>query len=207
MNMQMKDKNFKLKECKTLEELLVAIATNIKNDYVSFMAYINREGVVRFYENSAPFTRRMMFFEYVGGPIKLREMIRDWVMNQMGCWYQKNSVDILCDKETDKKVVLDRANALSAYTNCARYNTIERMNQEIESIIEKNPILNDSRVDYGLRLSLMRNALKNSTYYVRYEKDFEQTIKYVVAYMINCAMGENATNYNYKLDEVLKGIF
>lgn len=207
MNMQMKDKNFKLKECKTLEELLVAIATNIKNDYVSFMAYINREGVVRFYENSAPFTRRMMFFEYVGSPIKLREMIRDWVMNQMGCWYQKNSVDILCDKETDKKVVLDRANALSAYTNCARYNTIERMNQEIESIIKENPILNDSRVDYGLRLSLMRNALKNSTYYVRYEKDFEQTIKYVVAYMINCAMGENATNYNYKLNEVLKGIF
>ena len=189
MNMYMKDKNFKLKECKTLEELLVAIATNIKNDYVSFMAYINREGVVRFYE------------------IKLREMIRTWVMNQMGCWYQHNSVDILCDKETDKKVVLDRANALSAYCNCARYNTIERMNQEIESIIEKNPILNDNRVDYGLRLSLMRNALKNSTYYVRYEKDFEQTIKYVVAYMINCAMGENATNYNYKLDEVLKGIF
>ena len=207
MNMQMKDKNFKLKECKTLEELLIAIATNIKNDYVSFMAYINREGVVRFYENSSPFTRRMMFFEYVGGPIKLREMIRDWVMNQMGCWYQKNSVDILCDKETDKKVVLDRASALSAYNNCARYNTIEYMNQEIESIIEKNPILNDSRVDYGLRLSLMRNALKNSTHYARYEKDFEQTIKYVVAYMINCAMGENAINYNYKLDEVLKGIF
>lgn len=206
MDMWMKNKNFKLEECKTLEELLVAIATNIKNDYVNFMAYISREGVIRFYENSAPFTRRMMFFEYAGGPIKLREMIRTWVMNQMGCWYQANSVDILCDKETDKKVVLDRVNALSAYSNCARYNTIEYMNREIESIIEKNPILNDDRVDYGLRLSLMRNALKNSTHYAHYEKDFEKTIKYVVAYMINCAMGD-AGDYNIKLDETLKGIF
>lgn len=207
MEMWMKDKNFKLEECKTLEELLVAIATNIKNDYVNFMAYISREGVVRFYENSAPFTRRMMFFEYVGGPIKLREMIRDWIMNQMGCWYQKNSVDILCDKETDKKVVLDRASALSTYSHSARYNTIAYMNREIDSIIEKNPILNDDRVDRGLRLSLMRNALKNSTNYAHYEKEFEKSIKGVVAYMINCAMGENATNYNFKLDETLKGIF
>lgn len=206
MDMWMKDKNFKLEECKTLEELLVAIATNIKNDYVNFMAYISREGVVRFYENSAPFTRRMMFFEYVGGPVKLREMIRDWVMNQMGCWYQKNSVDILCDKETDKKAVLDHAGVLSDYSNCARYNTIEYMNREIESIIEKNPILNDDRVDYGLRLSLMRNALKNSTNYALYEKEFEKTIKYVVAYMINRAMGD-AGDYNMKLDETLKGIF
>ena len=206
MDMWMKDKNFKLEECKTLEELLVAIATNIKNDYVNFMAYISREGVVRFYENSAPFTRRMMFFEYVGGPIKLREMIRDWVMNQMGCWYQKNSVDILCDKETDKKVVLDRASALSAYSHCAHYNTIAYMNREIDSIIEKNPILNDDRVDYSLRLSLMRNALKNSTNYARYEKEFEKTIKYVVAQMINRAMGETR-DYNMKLDETLKGIF
>ena len=181
MNMWMKDKNFKLEECKTLEELLVAIATNIKNDYVNFMAYISREGAVRFYENSAPFTRRMMFFEYAGGPIKLREMIRSWIMNQMGCWYQQNSVDILCDKETDKKVVLDRASALSAYSNRAHYNTISYMNREIESIIEKNPILNDDRVDRGLRLSLMRNALKNSTHYAHYEKDFEKAIKSVVA--------------------------
>lgn len=206
MNMQMKDKNFKLGECKTFEELLVAIATNIKNDYVSFMAYLNREGVVRFYENSAPFTRRMMFFEYVGGPIKLREMIRSWIMNRMGCWYQQNSVDILCDKETDKKAVLDRASALSAYSHSARYNTIAYMNREIDSIIEKNPILNDDRVDRGLRLSLMRNALKNSTHYARYEKDFEKTIKYVVAQMINRAMGD-AGDYNMKLDETLKGIF
>lgn len=206
MNMQMKDKNFKLDECKTLEELLVAIATNIKNDYVSFMAYLNREGAVRFYENSAPFTRRMMFFEYVGGPIKLREMIRSWVMNRAGCWYQENSVSILCDKETDKKVVLDRASALSAYSHSAHYNTIAYMNREIDSIIEKNPILNDDRVDRGLRLSLMRNVLKNSTHYAYYEKEFEKTIKYVVAQMINRAMGE-AGDYNMKLDETLKGIF
>ena len=206
MDMWMKDKNFKLEECKTLEELLVAIATNIKNDYVNFMAYISREGVVRFYENSAPFTRRMMFFEYVGGPVKLREMIRSWVMNRAGCWYQQNSVDILCDKETDKKAVLDHASALSAYSHCAHYNTIAYMNREIESIIEKNPILNDDRVDYGLRLSLMRNALKNSTNYAHYEKDFEKSIKYVVAHMINRAMGDFG-DYNIKLDEVLKGIF
>lgn len=206
MDMWMKDKNFKLEECKTLEELLVAIATNIKNDYVNFMAYISREGVVRFYENSAPFTRRMMFFEYVGGPIKLREMIRSWIMNRAGCWYQENSVGILCDKETNKKAVLDRASALSAYSHSARYNTIEYMNREIESIIEKNPILNDDRVDYGLRLSLMRNALKNSTHYAYYEKEFEKTIKYVVAQMINRAMGD-AGDYNIKLDETLKGIF
>lgn len=206
MNMWMKDKNFKLEECKTLEELLVAIATNIKNDYVNFMAYINREGVVRFYENSAPFTRRMMFFEYVGGPVKLREMIRSWIMNRAGCWYQQNSVDILCDKETDKKAVLDHAGALSAYSHSARYNTIAYMNREIESIIEKNPILNDDRVDRGLRLSLMRNALKNSTNYAYHEKEFEKTIKYIVAQMINRAMGD-AGDYNMKLDETLKGIF
>lgn len=206
MDMWMKDKNFKLDECKTLEELLVAIATNIKNDYVSFMAYVNREGVVHFYENSAPFTRRMMFFEYVGGPIKLRKMIRSWVMNRTGCWYQENSVGILCDKETDKKVVLDRASALSAYSHSAHYNTIAYMNREIDSIIEKNPILNDDRVDRGLRLSLMRNALKNSTHYAHYEKEFEKTIKYVVAQMINRAMGE-AGDYNIKLDETVKGIF
>ena len=206
MDMWMKDKNFKLEECKTLEELLVAIATNIKDDYVSFLTCINREGVVRFYENSAPFTRRMMFFEYAGGPIKLRKMIRSWIMNRAGCWYQENSVGILCSKETDKKVVLDRASALSAYSHSARYNTIAYMNREIESIIEKNPILNDDRVDSGLRLSLMRNALKNSTNYAHYEKEFEKTIKYVVAQMINRAMGD-AGDYNLKLDEVLKGIF
>lgn len=203
--MYMRNRNFKLEECKTLEELLVAIATNIKEDYVDFMAYINREGVVRFYENSAPFTRRMMFFEYVGGPIKLREMIRSWIMNRAGCWYQENSVGILCDKETDKKVVLDRASALSAYSCSASYNTIAYMNREIDSIIEKNPILNDDRVDRGLRLSLMRNALKNSTNYAHYEKEFEKTIKYVVAQMINRTMGD-AGDYNLKLDEVLKGI-
>lgn len=206
MDMRMKDKNFKLEECKTLEELLVAIATNIKDDYVSFMAYINREGVVRFYENSAPFTRRMMFFEYVGGPIKLRKMIRNWVMGRTGGWYQQNSVSILCDKETDKKVILDRASALSAYNRSVYYNTIAYMNREIESIIEKNPILNDDRVDRSLRLSLMRNALKNSTDYAHYEKEFEKTIKYVVAQMINRAMGETR-DYNMKLDETLKGIF
>jgi hypothetical protein len=206
MDMWMKDKNFKLEECKTLEELLVAIATNIKNDYVNFMAYISREGVVRFYENSAPFTRRMMFFEYAGGPIKLREMIRSWIMNRAGCWYQENSVGILCSKETDKKAVLDRASALSAYSHCAHYNTIAYMNREIDSIIEKNPILNDDRVDRGMRLSLMRNALKNSTNYAHYEKEFEKTIKYVVAQMINRAMGD-AGDYNIKLDETLKGIF
>ena len=206
MDMRMKDKNFKLEECKTLEELLVAIATNIKDDYVSFMAYINREGVVRFYENSAPFTRRMMFFEYVGGPIKLRKMIRNWVMGRTGGWYQQNSVSILCDKETDKKVVLDRASALSAYNRSVYYNTIAYMNREIEFIIEKNPILNDDRVNRSLRLSLMRNALKNSTDYAHYEKEFEKTIKYVVAQMINRAMGETR-DYNMKLDETLKGIF
>lgn len=206
MDMRMKDKNFKLEECKTLEELLIAIATNIKDDYVSFMAYINREGVVRFYENSAPFTRRMMFFEYVGGPIKLRKMIRNWVMGRTGGWYQQNSVNILCDKETDKKVVLDRASALSAYNRSVYYNTIAYMNREIESIIEKNPILNDDRVNRSLRLSLMRNALKNSTDYAHYEKEFEKTIKYVVAQMINRAMGETR-DYNMKLDETLKGIF
>ena len=206
MDMWMKDKNFKLEECKTLEELLVAIATNIKNDYVSFMAYINREGVVRFYENSAPFARRMMFFEYVGGPIKLRKMIRNWIMNRAGCWHQENSVGILCDRETDKKVVLDRASALSVYSHSARYNTIAYMSREIDSIIEKNPILNDDRVGRGLRLSLMRNALENSTNYARYEKEFEKTIKYVVAQMINRAMGD-AGDYNIKLDETLKGIF
>ena len=206
MDMWMKDKNFKLEECKTLEELLVAIATNIKNDYVNFMAYISREGVVRFYENSALFTRRMMFFEYVGGPIKLREMIRDWVLCQAGGWYNRNSVNVLCDKKTDKKVVLDRASALSTYSHSARYNTIAYMNREIDSIIEKNPILNDDRVDRGMRLSLMRNALKNSTNYAHYEKEFEKTIKYVVAQMINRAMGD-AGDYNNKLDETLKGIF
>ena len=80
------------------------------------------------------------------------------------------------------------------------------MNREIDSIIEKNPILNDDRVDRGLRLSLMRNALKNSTHYAYYEKEFEKTIKYVVAQMINRAMGD-AGDYNIKLDETLKGIF
>lgn len=172
--------------CKSLEELMLIIAKIIKTNYKEFEAYLERNNMTKFYEEQSSFVRRMMFFDYAGEPVQLRKAVNDWLLYGE-CWDYEVSLRVDALGMGDKKFV-ERAEDLKNFVGCWD-GMVETMTEEIQNILDKNPILKDNSISVNARKIVLNQALKSNYRYTSCCSMFNTAVKESVSTMITEAIG------------------
>lgn len=152
----------------TAEELLRDVIACVQQNYSEFIRYLTDEDMLDAYEAQGSFVRRLMFFDYAGDTMSLRQVLRTWVFWGPG----------------GNKIT--RANDLDNFDRWGWYrNDVEKMEIIREKILKENPILTSPVLPEDDRLTFLNKVLKNHPDYIRYEKDFTKQINGICAGIVS----------------------
>lgn len=173
----------------TLNEVLKEMIDTIQNNYTNFIARLDAEGFLPFYEKQSDFAKKLMFYNECGDTKSCRNVLKQYFLNYDYSAEAKCSATYV-EKMKEAGIDIEWL--------------VERVNQVKNDLLASNPILCDTTVPEKMRKNLISAYVRNSPDYKSLEEHFVITYKDLAASCVNKVMGIGIENRRTK--DLLKNL-